>query len=125
MVHKAIPQLNPEQKTVPQQSSASCVYKVYEQMNFDSSSEYNFSSEFEFLSSTDTSEFGLSGREVKKRTDPTLMAPIPSCEAQLDEVRGLWGSTASDTLSTLLNEFDDLFMKYKTDIGSVKLPNTQ
>ena len=41
------------------------------------------------------------------------MAPIPGPE-------GLWGSTASDTLSKLLNEFDDLFMKFKGDIGKCK-----
>ena len=33
----------------------------------------------------------------------------------------MWGSTASDTLSKLLNEFDDLFMKFKADIGKCKI----
>ena len=60
-------------------------------------------------------------REVKKRTDPALMAPSPGPEAQLDEVRDLWGSTAGDTLSRLSTEFDDLFMKYKADIGKCKI----
>ena len=41
MVHKAIPQVMSEQETIPQQSSANCVYKIYEQMIFDSSSEYS------------------------------------------------------------------------------------
>ena len=99
MVHKAIPQVMPEQETISQQSSANCVYKINEQMNFDSSSEYSSSSDFEFLSSTDPSELSLSEREVKKRTDPVLMAPIPGPETQLDEVRNLCCSTASDTLS--------------------------
>ena len=110
MVHKAIPQIVPTQVTETQ-SSANYVCKVYEQMNLDSSSEYSSSSEFEFLSSTDPSELGLSKREIKKRTDPALMAPIPGPEAQLDEVRSLWGPAASDTLNKLLKEFDDLFMK--------------
>ena len=90
-------------------------------MNFDSSSEYSSSSEFEFLSFTDPSELGLSKREVKKRTDPALMASIPGPETQRDEVRNLWGSTASDTLSKLLTEFDNLFMKYKADNGKCKI----
>ena len=72
MVHKAIPQVTLEQEIIPLQSSAKCVYKRYEQMIFDSSSEYSTSSEFEFLSSTDPSEIGLSEREVKKRTDPAI-----------------------------------------------------
>ena len=49
------------------------------------------------------------------------MAPIPGPEAELDEVSGLWGSAASETLSKLLKEFDDLFMKYKADIGKCKI----
>ena len=49
------------------------------------------------------------------------MAPIPGPEAQLDEVRNLWGPAASDTLDKLLKEFDDLFMKYKADIGKCKI----
>ena len=80
-------------------------------MNTDTSFEYTSSSEFEFLSSTDPSERGLSEREVKKRTNPALLAPIPAFLAQLDEVRNLWGSTARDTLEKLLSEFDDFFMK--------------
>ena len=107
MVDKAIPQMVPGQITETQQSNANYVCKIYEQMNLDSSSEYSSSSEFEFLSSTDPSELGLSEREVKKRTDPALMAPMPGSEAQLDEVCGLWGSAASETLSKLLNEFDE------------------
>ena len=73
------------------------------------------------MSSTDPSELGLSEREIKKRTDPALIAPIPGPEAQLDEVRNLWGPAASDTLDKLLKEFDDLFMKYKADIGKCQI----
>ena len=83
MVQNATPQVMPVQETLPQQSSANCVYKIYEQMNFNSSSENSSSFKFEFLSSTDPSELGLSEREVKKRTDPVLMVLIPSPEAQL------------------------------------------
>ena len=90
-------------------------------MNIDTSSEYNSSSEFEFLSSTDPSEPDLSERKVTKRTDPALVAPIPGPEAQLDEVHNLWGSTARDTLEKLLSEFDDLSMKYKADIGKCRI----
>ena len=34
------------------------------------------------------------------------MTPIPGPETQLDEVRSLWGSAASDTLDKLLHAFD-------------------
>ena len=90
MAHMAIPQVMSEQETLHQQSSANCVYKIYQQIIFGSSSEYSSSSEFEFLSSTDPSELGLSEREVNRRTDPALMAPIPGPEAELGEVRDLW-----------------------------------
>ena len=116
-----IPQTVPGQVTETQQSNANYVCKVYEQMNLDSSSEYSSSSEIEFLSSTDPSELGFSERDIKKRTDPALMASIPGPEAQLDKARGLWSPTVSDTLSKLLREFDDLFMKYKADIGKCKI----
>ena len=79
MVHKAISQTVPEQLTA-YQPTANFVCKVFEQMNFDSSFEYSSSSEFEFLFSTDPSELGLSFCEIKKRTDPALMVPIPRPE---------------------------------------------
>ena len=69
----------------------------------------------------DPSEPGFSEREVKKPTDPALLDPFPGLEAQLDEVRNLWGSTAGDTLEKLLTEFDVLFVKYKADFGKCKL----
>ena len=96
---------------------ASFVYKVYSKMNLSTASELNSSSEFEFLSSTDPSEAGLSKREVRKRTDPELMAPIPGPDSQLQEVENLWGASACESLGNILNEFDDLFMKHKADIG--------
>ena len=105
LVHQAIPQIPPEQQT-ENKLPATFVFKVCEEMNISTSSEYSSLSEFEFL----LSEPGLSEREVKKRTDPALLAPIPGPKAQLDEVHNLWGSTARDTLENLLSEFDDLFM---------------
>ena len=63
----------------------------------------------------------MSQREVKKRTNPALLTPIPGPEAQLVEVRSLWGSTARDTLGKLRPELDDIFSKYKADIGKCKI----
>ena len=59
----------------------------------------------------------MSEREIRKRTDPDLLAPIPGPESQLEEVQKLWGKTARDSLNDILTEFDDLFMKHKADIG--------
>ena len=67
--------------------------------------------------STDPSGKGLSERESRKRTDPELMAPIPGPDSQLQEVKDLWGANACDSLGNILDEFDDLFMKHKADIG--------
>ena len=86
-------------------------------MDLNSHSKCSSSSEFEFLSSTDPSEEGLSEREIRKRTDPDLVAPIPGPESQLEEVQKLWGKTARDSLNNILTEFDDLFMKHKADFG--------
>ena len=86
-------------------------------MNLSTASELNSSSEFDFLSSTDPSEAGLSEREIRKRTDPDLLAPIPGPDFQLQEVKKLWGASACESLGNILNEFDDLFMKRKADIG--------
>ena len=86
-------------------------------MNLSTASELTSSSEFEFLSSTDPSETGLSEREIRKRTDPELMAPIPGPDSQLQEVKDLWGASACESLGKILNEFHDSFMKHKADIG--------
>ena len=66
----------------------------------------NSSSEFEFLSSTDPSEAGLSEHEIRKRTDPELMAPIPGPDSQLQEVKNLWGASACESLDKIVNEFE-------------------
>ena len=86
-------------------------------MNLSTDSLFTSSSGSEFLSSTDPTEEGLSDREKKtKRTDSGLLAPIPI--SQLQEVNDLWGSEASTSLENILTDFDDLFMKHKTDIES-------
>ena len=45
------------------------------------------------------------------------MAPIPGPDAQLPEVKNLWGTTACEPLGNILNEPDDLFMKQMADVG--------
>ena len=69
LVNQAVPQnLEPptktSKKTEADNSRANFVYKVYTEMNLFTASELNSSSEFEFLSSTDPSEAGLSEREI-------------------------------------------------------------
>ena len=67
--------------------------------------------------SFDPCEEGLSEREIRKRTDPELMAPIPGPGSQLQVFKDMWGASACESLGNILNEFDDLFMKHKADIG--------
>ena len=126
LVYHAVPQcaqVNKEEGDEKSKSLNGFVNRIYSEIDLSSQSKFPSSSEFEFLSSTDPSEEGLSEREVRKRTDPDLLAPIPGPASQLEEVQKLWGQTARDSLDNILTEFDDLFMKYKADIGAVKLPN--
>ena len=95
LVYHAIPQ----QSTYPSARETNVdndqfafVNKIYEEMKYDTNSQLTASSEFEFLSSTDPTEEGLSEHEVRKRTDPDLMAPVPGPELQLKEVQDLLGS---------------------------------
>ena len=104
-------------KTEADESRANFVHKIFTEMNLSTESELTYSSECEFLSSTDLSEAGLSEREIRNRTDPELMAPIPGPDSQLKEVKDLWGASACESLGNTLREFDDLFMKHKADIG--------
>ena len=120
--YQAVPQnlgssTTTSKETNAHKGRANFVCKVYSEINLSTPSELTSSSEFEFLSSTDPSETGLSEREIRKRTDPELMAPIPGPESQLQEVKDLWGASACESLGKILNEFDDLFMKHKADIG--------
>ena len=122
LVYQAVPQNLGSSTTTSKETNAdngraSFVCKVYSEMNLSTASKLTSSSEFEFLSSTDPSESGLSEREIRKRTDPELMAPIPGPDSQLQEVKDLWGVSACESLDRILNEFDDLFMKHKADIG--------
>ena len=121
LVYQAVPQNLGSSTTTSKETNAdngraNFVCKVYSEMNLSTASELT-SSEFEFLSSTDPSETGLSEREIRKRTDPELMTSIPGPDSQLQEVIDLWGASASESLGKILNEFDDLFMKHKADIG--------
>ena len=122
LVYQAIPQeldetSNTSKKTEADASRANFVQKIYTEMNVSTESELTSSSEFEFLSSTNPSEIRLSEREIRKRTDPELMAPIPGPDFQLQEVENLWGASACESSENILHEFDDLFMKHKADIG--------
>ena len=122
LVYQAVPQnldatAKTDHETEADNSRANFVYKVYSEMNLSTASELTSSSEIEFLSATDASEAGLSEREIRKRTDPDLLAPIPGPDSQLQEVKKLWGASACESVGNILNEFDDLFMKRKADIG--------
>ena len=122
VVYQAVPQNLGSSTTTSKETNAdngraNFVCKVYSEMNLSTASELTSSSDFEFLSSTDPSESGLSEREIRKRTDPELMAPIPGPDFQLQEVKNLWGASACESLGRILNEYEDLFMKHKADIG--------
>ena len=89
LVYRAIPQQSvpkPALRTQVDNEQFAFVNKLYEKMNYDTDSQLTSSSEFEFLSSTDPTEEGFSEREVRKRTDPELMAPVHGPESQLKEV---------------------------------------
>ena len=120
LIYQAIPQQStpqPIQQTEVNNDQFAFVNKIYEEMKYDTDSQLTSSSEFESLSSTDPTEEGLSDREIRKRTDPELMAPVQGPASQLKEVQDLWGPKASASFENILTEFDDLFMKHKADIG--------
>ena len=124
LVYHAVPQcpqVHKEEGDEKSKSSNDFVNRIFSEIDLSSQLKFSSSSEFEFLSSTDPSEAGLSEREVRKRTDPDLLAPIPGPESQLEEVQKLWGQTACDSLEKMLIEFDDLFMKHKAEIGRCKI----
>ena len=90
LVYHAVPQCALAHKGESDEKSDSpneFVNRVYSGMDLNSHSKCSSSSEFEFLSSTDPSEEGLSEREIRKRTDLDLLAPIPGPESQLKEVK--------------------------------------
>ena len=98
--------------------SAEFVNQVHRDLDLDTSSEFSSFAQ-NFLSSTEPSEMGLSENEKRKRTDPQLLKPIPGPD--LSSVLSSWGEGARDKLASVLNEYDDLFMKNKSDIGRCKI----
>ena len=98
--------------------SAEFVNQVHRDLDLDTSSEFSSFAQ-NFLSSTEPSETGLSENEKRKRTDPLLLKPIPGPD--LSSVLSSWGEGARDKLASVLSEYDDLFMKNKSDIGRCKI----
>ena len=80
----------------------------------DTSSEFSSFAQ-NFLSSTELSEEDMSENEKRAQTDPNLLKPIPGPD--MSSVLSFWGEGARDQLAEVLNEYDDLFMKHKADIG--------
>ena len=84
-------------------------------VNFsDTSSEFSSFAQ-NFLSSTELSEEEMSENDKRAQTDPQLLKPIAGPD--LSSVLSFWGEGARDQLAEVLNEYDDLFMKHKADIG--------
>ena len=125
LVYQAVPQRvdNPKPKTEVDTDGVDFFHKIFGEINISTDSQLTSSSEFEFLSSTHPTEEGLSEREIRKRTDPELKAPISGPESQLQEVKHLWGLEASISLDNILTEFDEFFMKHKADIGRCTIAN--
>ena len=98
--------------------SAEFVNQVHRDLDLDTSSEFSSFAQ-NFLSSTEPSEMGLSENEKRKRIDPLLLKPIPGPD--LSSVLSSWGEGARDKLASVLSEYDDLFMKNKSDIGRCKI----
>ena len=98
--------------------SAEFVNQVHRDLDLDTSSEFSSFAQ-NFLSSTEPSEMGLSENEKRKRTDPQLLKPILGPD--LSSVLSSWGEGARDKLASVLSEYDDLFMKNKSDIGRCKI----
>ena len=103
-------------------SKFSAVNQVHRDLDLDTSSELSSFAQ-NFLSSTEPSELDLSENEKRKRTDPQLLKPIPGPD--LSSVLSSWGEEARDKLASVLSEYDDLFMKNKSDIGRCKIAKHQ
>ena len=80
----------------------------------DTSSEFSSFAQ-NFLSSTEFSEEEMSESEKRAQTDPNLLKPIPGPD--LSSVLSSWEEGARDQSAEVLNEYNDLFMKHKADIG--------
>ena len=98
--------------------SAELVNQIHRNFDMDTSSEFSSFAQ-NFLSSTKPSEAGLSDNEKRKRTDPQLLKAIPGPD--LSSVLSSWGEEARNKLETILNEYEDLFMKNRSDIGRCKI----
>ena len=105
LVYHAVPQcahVHKEEGDEKSKSPNDFVNRIYSEIDLSSQSKFSSSSEFKFLSSTDPSEEGLSEREVRKRADPDLLAPVPGPESQLEEVQKLWGQAARGSQDNIL-----------------------
>ena len=102
--------------------AAEFVNQVHRNIDLDTNSEFSSFAK-NFLSSTELSEIGLSEYEKRKRTDPQLLKPLP--DPDLPSVHSSWGEEARDKLEGILNEYEDLFMKFKSDIGRCKIAKTR
>ena len=98
--------------------SAEYVNQIHRNFDMNTSSEFSSFAQ-NLLSSTEPSEAGLSDNEKRKRTDPQLLKAIPGPD--LSSVLSSWGEEARNKLETILNEYEDLFMKNKSDIGRCKI----
>ena len=94
------------------------VNRIHKDIYLDTSSEYSSFAQ-NFSSSTEPSEIGLSENEKRKCTDPQLLKAIPGPD--LSSVLSSWGEEARDKLEVILTEYEDLFMKNKSDIGRCKI----
>ena len=90
------------------------VNRIHKDIDMDTSSEYSFFAQ-NFLSSTEPP----SENEKRKRTDPLLLKAIPGPD--LSSVLSSWGEEWRDKLEVILTEYEDLFMKNKSDIGRCKI----
>ena len=98
--------------------NAELVNKVEEELKLDDTTSEISSFSQNFLSSTEMSKVGLSETEKLKRTDALLLKPTPGPD--LSSVL-FWGKEATEKLSSIINEYENLFMKNKPDIGRCQI----
>ena len=98
--------------------SSEFVNQVHRDIGLGTSSEF-ISFAQNILSSSETSKIGLLKNEKRKRTDPQLLMPIPCPD--LSSVLSSWVEEARDKLDGILNEYEDLFMKIKSDRDRCKI----
>ena len=92
--------------------------RVHCDLDLDNSSEFRFFAR-NILSTTEKSEVRLSETEIKRRTDPQLLKAIAGTD--VSSVFSSWGEGAREKLQDIINEYEDLFMKNKADIGRCKV----